>query len=132
MEGDAYHSPANIRKMSAATPLTDSDRAGWLDAILKAEQAAPERQIVLACSALTPYVQQRLMTSARRLHWMHLAAPIEIIGNRIERRSGHFMPPELLASQYKALFPPKSAAVINAAQPIEVCLAEIMKHLPKL
>ena len=31
IEGDSFHPAANIRKMSAGIPLTDDDRAGWLD-----------------------------------------------------------------------------------------------------
>ena len=30
-DADAFHPPENIAKMSAGTPLTDEDRAGWLD-----------------------------------------------------------------------------------------------------
>ena len=30
-EGDAYHAPQSIAKMRAGVPLTDADRAGWLD-----------------------------------------------------------------------------------------------------
>ena len=32
-EGDDFHPPANIAKMSAGTPLDDDDRWPWLDAI---------------------------------------------------------------------------------------------------
>jgi carbohydrate kinase (thermoresistant glucokinase family) len=130
MEGDEFHSQANIDKMRAAVALTDEDRAGWLDAILEAARAAPDKALVLACSALTPYVQQRLMTSTRRLHWIHLAAPASLIQARLEARRGHFMSPELLESQFEALCPPKGAASINAAQPVKACLKEIRGILP--
>lgn len=30
-EGDTYHAPESVAKMRAGTPLTDADRAGWLD-----------------------------------------------------------------------------------------------------
>ncbi|WP_410970428.1 AAA family ATPase, partial [Salmonella sp. SAL4458] len=43
IEGDSFHTAANIRKMSAGSPLTDDDRAGWLDTL--AEQL---RQAVAA------------------------------------------------------------------------------------
>ncbi|MBF2983709.1 gluconokinase, partial [Pseudomonas aeruginosa] len=33
IEGDSFHPAANIRKMSAGIPLTDDDRAGWLDTL---------------------------------------------------------------------------------------------------
>ena len=33
VEGDDLHSPANVAKMAAGHPLTDEDRAGWLQAL---------------------------------------------------------------------------------------------------
>ena len=33
IEGDSFHSATNIEKMKQAIPLTDEDRAGWLEAI---------------------------------------------------------------------------------------------------
>ncbi|HEX2644949.1 MAG TPA: gluconokinase, partial [Thermoanaerobaculia bacterium] len=30
-DADAFHSPASLAKMSAGIPLTDADRAPWLD-----------------------------------------------------------------------------------------------------
>ena len=33
IEGDDFHPPANVRKMTAGIPLTDADRAGWLDTL---------------------------------------------------------------------------------------------------
>ena len=32
-DGDKYHPPANVAKMSAGHPLTDEDRWPWLQAI---------------------------------------------------------------------------------------------------
>ncbi|MEG3603361.1 MAG: gluconokinase, partial [Verrucomicrobiota bacterium] len=33
LEGDDFHSPANVAKMSRGEPLTESDRAPWLSEI---------------------------------------------------------------------------------------------------
>jgi carbohydrate kinase (thermoresistant glucokinase family) len=33
IEGDEFHSPENVRKMAAGLPLTDTDRAPWIDAL---------------------------------------------------------------------------------------------------
>ena len=49
LEGDAFHPPANVAKMAAGTPLTDTDRWPWLRAIAAAIDGAPS---VVACSAL--------------------------------------------------------------------------------
>src|SRR5215468_1712832 len=53
-DGDDFHSPANIEKMSRGVALTDEDRLPWLqsirDAMLRWE--AQGQNVVLACSAL--------------------------------------------------------------------------------
>ena len=41
VEGDAFHPPGNIEKMSSGVPLDDADRWPWLDAIGAAIRAAP-------------------------------------------------------------------------------------------
>src|SRR5258706_13173762 len=39
-EADEFHSPANVAKMRAGTPLTDDDRRPWLAAIAEHIDAA--------------------------------------------------------------------------------------------
>lgn len=51
VEGDEYHPPANIEKMSRGVALQDEDRAGWLEKLGK-ELARREGGAVLTCSAL--------------------------------------------------------------------------------
>src|SRR5262249_50686946 len=53
-DGDTLHPPANVAKMAAGEPLTDTDRAPWLAAIATwiGEQEAAGRMAVVACSAL--------------------------------------------------------------------------------
>jgi len=54
VEGDDLHSPANVAKMAAGHPLTDEDRAGWLQALSeRLRQSVQNAQgLVVACSAL--------------------------------------------------------------------------------
>ncbi|MET3799169.1 carbohydrate kinase (thermoresistant glucokinase family) [Pseudomonas sp. PvP046] len=54
IEGDAFHPPANIEKMSAGTPLNDEDRAGWLTRLGEemAAALANGEHPVLTCSSL--------------------------------------------------------------------------------
>ena len=53
-DADRYHPKANIDKMAAGEPLTDTDRRPWLAALraLIEERAARGRSLVLGCSAL--------------------------------------------------------------------------------
>jgi gluconate kinase len=55
LEGDAFHPPQNVAKMAAGIPLTDADRAGWLDTLreqIAAAQASGEG-LVLAYMPLS-------------------------------------------------------------------------------
>ena len=132
-EGDDFHPAANIEKMSGGTPLTDADRAAWLDAILSAVNSSKAPNLTLACSALTPYVQERLISGAEReVIWIWLSAPQNIIAERLKHRGGHFMPPELLKSQFAALSPSKAAIEIDVSQPPAFVIANIIERLSAL
>ena len=55
VEGDDLHSAANVAKMAAGQPLTDEDRAGWLQALSEENLdhvKARSRYIVLRCQTL--------------------------------------------------------------------------------
>src|ERR1700736_6999299 len=53
-DGDDYHPAANVEKMRNGIPLTDADRAPWLETLraLIAGWIATGKNAVLACSAL--------------------------------------------------------------------------------
>lgn len=106
LEGDAFHPPANVEKMRAGVPLTDADRAPWLDAIadaLAAHEARGER-CVLACSALRRRYRDRL-GSAAPCRFVLLDVARDELARRLRERRGHFMPAALLASQIETLEP---------------------------
>ena len=50
LEGDAYHSYANVAKMSAGMALTDGDRADWLKALHAEIAVARDRDAGLVLS----------------------------------------------------------------------------------
>ena len=54
VEGDEYHTPANIAKMGSGRPLGDEDRRGWITALnVKLREVVQSGgRAVLACSAL--------------------------------------------------------------------------------
>ncbi|HCX08998.1 MAG TPA: gluconate kinase, partial [Hyphomonas sp.] len=66
VEADDYHSAANKEKMASGTPLTDADRADWVRSLCKTLTDMPEDRVVLACSALTPFVQTGLREQSGR------------------------------------------------------------------
>jgi gluconokinase len=107
-EGDAFHPAGNVAKMSRGEPLDDADRWPWLDRLAAelARAAADGRGLVLACSALKRVYRDRLRQGARGLRLVYLKGDKAIIRARLDSRTGHFMPPGLLDSQFAALEEP--------------------------
>jgi carbohydrate kinase (thermoresistant glucokinase family) len=105
IEGDAYHSPASIAKMSAGIPLDDSDRADWLKTLQAQIGAARERGdgLVLSCSALKRHYRNLLRAGDPGLVFIHLDGDRELIAPRMKARTSHYMPLSLLDSQFQAL-----------------------------
>src|SRR5690242_4082506 len=96
-DGDDFHPPQNVAKMARGEPLTDADRAPWLQTLAKwiAEHDSAGRSTVLACSALKRAYRDTLRAPApQRVWFIHLDAPREALRQRMARRKGHYMPPE--------------------------------------
>lgn len=130
IEADEHHSAANKTKMAAGTPLTDEDRESWVDSMCRMAAAMPESRIVLACSALTPYVQAGLREgSGRRCHFVMLDVPRDELARRITARPDHFMPVSLLDSQFASLQVPEDAVRIQADRPVPQIVADILSAL---
>ena len=107
IEGDDLHPPANITKMASGVPLTDEDRWPWLDSIadrMREIDKAGESAVV-ACSALRQAYRDRLRRSGADLCFLHLTGDVSLIRQRMQNRSGHFMPAGLLDSQLATLEP---------------------------
>ncbi|GLY41783.1 gluconokinase [Amycolatopsis sp. NBRC 101858] len=103
-EADTFHPQANIDKMTAGHPLTDEDRAPWLEAIagwIREHQATGG---VVTSSALKRRYRDVLRTGGN-VWFAHLHGDREILAERMQSRSGHFMPVSLLDSQLADLEP---------------------------
>ena len=110
IEGDTFHSAANVAKMAAGTPLTDEDREGWLQILAAqlAQASAERRGVVLACSALKRRYRDTLRNGAPALHIVHLQGARALLAARMAARTGHYMPPALLDSQLATLEAPQT------------------------
>ncbi|MEU3777816.1 gluconokinase [Streptomyces sp. NPDC032472] len=105
-EGDAFHPAANVAKMSAGIPLDDDDRRPWLDAIGDWLRGRPPGQgAVVSSSALKRAYRDRLRSAAPDAVFVHLTGERSMIERRMSARTGHFMPPSLLDSQFAVLEP---------------------------
>jgi gluconokinase len=119
VDGDLFHPPANVAKMSAGHPLTDEDRWPWLRAIAAEidRLAAAGTRAVVACSALKRAYRDILAHGRDDVRIVFLDGTKDLIAKRLAARKGHFMPPGLLDSQFKTLEPPQPSE-----QPITVSI----------
>ncbi|WP_406005588.1 gluconokinase [Streptomyces sp. NBC_00637] len=108
VEGDGFHSAANIAKMTAGHALSDADREPWLRALADRVRLSAEagEGLVVACSALKRAYRDELRAVADgRLWCLCLALDRETARDRVSRRAGHFMPARLVDSQFATLEP---------------------------
>jgi len=126
-DADSFHPKANIEKMSRGEPLTDEDRWPWLSAIAAwiAEHRAAGTTCVVTCSALKR-IYRDIVTNKQSadVRLVYLKGDFDLIEARLKARKGHFMPPELLRSQFAALEEPgadeHAIAVSVDAMPEEI------------
>jgi gluconokinase len=106
-EADEFHPQSNIEKMSQGIPLQDEDRWPWLQEIQNwmTAQARAGKSTVLTCSALKQSYRRLLARAEGRVLFLHLHGEADLIGQRMQGREGHFMPPALLPSQLATLEP---------------------------
>jgi len=106
-EGDTFHSPENVAKMSAGTPLDDADRWPWLyalrDWVDRRESAG--QSSVITCSALKRAYRDVLRAGNDSVRFCALAVDEALLRERLGQRRGHYMPATLLQSQLEVLQP---------------------------
>jgi len=133
-DGDRFHPPSNVAKMSAGHPLTDEDRWPWLQAIAdEIERACKAGQrVVIACSALKRAYRDILVHGRDDVRIVFLNGTQELIADRLAARKGHFMPPGLLASQFKTLEPPQPnerPVTVSIDASVEAIVDDIIRQL---
>jgi gluconokinase len=130
VDGDSFHSPANIEKMAHGIPLDDNDRIPWLNSIREAMEQwiAQRRKVVLACSALKRSYREILQFSPD-VKLVYLKGSYELLRQRLHSRQGHYATEQLLASQFADLQEPADAITIDVSRSPEEIVAEIRKQL---
>jgi carbohydrate kinase (thermoresistant glucokinase family) len=129
IEGDALHPPANIAKMSRGEPLTDGDRAPWLESLGAALRDPRDAGVVLACSALKRAYRDRLRDLAGPLRFVLPELSREVLALRLSQRAGHYMPASLLDSQLETLEPPaadEAALRIDGRLPVHTQVERVL------
>ena len=133
-EGDEFHPPANVEKMRAGHPLDDEDRWPWLRSLAAwiGTQESAGRSAVVTCSALKRSYRDLLREGHPSVWFAHVTTDPGVIGERLEHRTGHYMPASLLESQLATLEPladdEPGARVPGAGSPPSV-VAELLAAL---
>lgn len=128
VEGDEFHSEANRALMQSGTPLTDTDRADWLDT-LGAQLKRHPGGAVLTCSALKAAYRDRLRAAVPglRFAWLELDAASALA--RVTQRPSHFFPAGLVTTQFETLEPPTNEPGVlrlDALQPPQALAARVV------
>ena len=126
LDADEFHPPENVARMAAGVPLTDADRAPWLERLNS--ELKKRKNAVLACSALKESYR-RTLAQGMECRFVHLRGSIELIRSRMQARRHRYMPASLLESQFATLEPPVGAIDVDIAEPPERCVELILAAL---
>lgn len=131
LDADDFHPPENIRKMQSGKPLNDDDRMPWLKELLKQITRANRGQgCILACSALKQSYRDVLKSNPDlEVKFVYLKGSRELIARRLQERKKHFMPAQLLDSQFNDLEEPQDALTVSVDQTPEAIAAEILLQI---
>ncbi len=136
VDGDDLHPRNNVEKMHAGVPLDDDDRWPWLDRVAATlnERCADKGGVVLACSALKRAYRDRLRAGTDgRVRFAFLDVDFAEIERRLKQRVHHFMPRQLLQSQFDTLERPgddePDVLAVPAEGPAEEVVADLARRL---
>ena len=107
-EGDDLHPRENVEKMRGGTPLIDSDRLPWLQAIAQEIDVwrTQGESGVVTCSALKRSYRDIIIGDRADVALVYLKGSHDLIARRMAARHEHFMPTALLDSQFATLQEP--------------------------
>ena len=120
--------------MVCCIALNDDDRRPWLRAIVAeiGRRRANGTSVIIACSALKRAYRDVLVHGRRDVRIVFLSGSQPLVASRLASRKGHFMPPDLLASQFRTLEPPGSdehPITISIEATVDSIVDTIIQHL---
>lgn len=136
MDGDDLHLPESVAKMRAGIALQDADRWPWLDRIGAYLADSPWPGRVVACSALRRIYRDRIRAQAGEVRFVFLEGSYELISQRMARRAGHYMQPQMLESQFRTLERPtadeEDVITLAITEPVSQLVDEALAALAAL
>ncbi|WP_228235784.1 gluconokinase [Allomuricauda sp. M10] len=129
-DGDHFHPKSNIEKMSSGQPLNDEDRKEWLIKLNKLALDHRHTGAIIACSALKKNYRSLLRAGMGYcMAFVYLEGSFDLIQSRLLKRKGHFMPANLLQSQFDTLEPPKKEITVSIEDKPAKIVKEILNRL---
>lgn len=118
VEADDFHDPDSKAWMASGRPLSDAMRAPWIAALADELQVrhAQGEDVVLAFSGLRREHRDRLRATGLPLRFLFLHGDRETIAERMRGRDRHFMPVDLLDSQFQALQDPRGEPGVETVE----------------
>jgi gluconokinase len=132
-DADNFHPPENVGKMTNGIPLDDSDRAPWLASLhdMISTNLKADKPGVLACSALKERYRQQLLDGNDGVQIVYLKGSYDLIWSRMEKRTDHYMKPQMLKDQFETLEEPMNALTMDIEMLLDDIVQEILKHMEK-
>lgn len=136
LDGDDFHSERARSLMAEGIALTDAERTPWVESIKKKleESAKSNMHTTLAFSGLKQIHRNVLRSAGLRTIILFLDGDKETIQTRINNRTGHFMAPTLLDSQFKTMEDPRNETDVHrvsAAPKLEQVVAQAKSIVEK-
>lgn len=132
-DGDDYHPPTNIEKMSKGIPLNDDDRQTWLELLRGLIEGLQQQNKggIIASSALKASYRDILVDGDDGITVVYLRGNYDLIWERMKSRQGHYMKANMLKSQFDALQEPDDAIIVDITDSPDEIMQQVMKHLPR-
>ena len=130
-DADDFHPPENVGKMKDGIPLTDEDRAGWLEILAERikEKQRQGRDLVLACSALKQTYRDVLGVNQTDVVSIYLKGSRALLEERLASRSHQYMNDDLLTSQLQTMEEPAGGIIIDIGDTPDKLVETIVQKL---
>jgi carbohydrate kinase (thermoresistant glucokinase family) len=138
LEGDDFHPAQNVTAMAAGQALTDEMRWPWLRQLATAAREAAQAKggAVVSCSGLKRSYRDLLREVAGGGYVVLLHGDRDIIFERMQARTDHYMPASLLDSQIATLELPEideeNTLQFQVHAPLEEIINSVQKSLNTL
>jgi len=132
-DADDYHLPENRAKLAAGIALTNEDRRPWYARLRRRIVEIREKgdRHVMACPALNGTLRAWLRgdDAADALLFILLECTRETIEARMKSRTGHFMSPTLIGSQFATLELTDDLIRVRNDRDPQLVLADILSRI---